>query len=282
MRISFQGEKMDFIKAILLGIVEGFTEFLPISSTGHLIILNQFLFFEKEFEKTFDIFIQLGAILSVVFYFWHRLNPFEKNKDQIQKQETFQLWIKTFIAVIPSVIVGIFFGGMIQKYLFNPLTVAVMLLLGGLVMILLEKRGNNFKFYSINQIDYKVCFFIGLFQCLSFIPGTSRAAATIIGAMFLGLSRGIAVEFSFFLALPTMFLATCYSIIKTGFNISLKEWGLLITGFVTSFIVAYFVISFFINFVRKHNFIPFAIYRIVLGLIIIIYFFLIKMGYFKL
>ncbi|MGC8764996.1 MAG: undecaprenyl-diphosphate phosphatase [Brevinematia bacterium] len=263
---------MDFIKAILLGIVEGFTEFLPISSTGHLILLNQFLSFERGFEKTFDIFIQLGAILSVVFYFWHRLNPFEKNKEGKQRQETYNLWLKTLIAVIPSIVIGALFGGLIQKFLFNPIVVAIMLLLGGLVMILLEMRNSNFKYYSINQLDYKICILIGLFQCLSFIPGTSRSAATIIGAMFLGLSRGIAVEFSFFLALPTMLMATGYSILKTGFNITLKEWGLLITGFVTSFIVAYFIISFFINFIRKHNFVPFAVYRIILGLAIIIYF----------
>jgi len=264
---------MDFIKAIILGIVEGITEFLPISSTGHLIILNNFLSFSTDFEKNFDIFIQFGAILSVVVYFWHRLNPFESSKTDEQKRETINLWLKVIIAVIPVIVIGAIFGGKIQKYLFNSTTVVLALIIGGVVMIIIEiMKKDKARIPSINEIDYLTCFLIGLFQCLSFIPGASRSAVTIIGAMILGLSRGIAVEFSFFLALPTMFAASAFSLVKIGFSITLKEWMLLITGFVTSFIVAYFIIGFFINFVRKHNFIPFAVYRIILGIIVLIYF----------
>ncbi len=267
---------MDFLKAIILGIVEGITEFLPISSTGHLIILNQFISFDKNFEKTFDIFIQLGAILSVVFYFWRRINPFEKTKNASQKKETIHLWIKVLIAVIPALFIGALFGSFIHEHLFNPIIVASMLIIWGILMYIIEMRQNQYKFTSLTQVNYLTCFLIGLFQCLSFVPGTSRAAVTIIGAMILGLSREIAVLFSFFLAIPTMAMATGYSILKTGFNLSIRECGLLITGFIVSFIVAYGVIAFLINFVRKNNFKPFAIYRIILGIIVLLFFIFIK------
>ncbi|MEJ5284956.1 MAG: undecaprenyl-diphosphate phosphatase [Brevinematia bacterium] len=262
---------MDFLKAIILGIVEGITEFLPISSTGHLIILNEFISFGNDFEKTFDIFIQLGAILSVVFCFWKRLYPFGKNKNEIEKKETLTLWLKILVAVIPAVIIGALAGSKIQKYLFNPVVVATMLIIGGIAIYLFDKD-KNFKYNSLSEVSFKIAFIIGLFQCLSFIPGTSRALATIMGAMILGLSRESAVEFSFFLAIPTMFMASAYSLLKTGFDISPTEWGILITGFVVSFIVAYGVIAFLINYVRTKNFQPFAIYRIFLGIIVIIFF----------
>lgn len=263
---------MDFIKAIVFGIVEGLTEFLPVSSTGHLIILNNFLSFSPGFEKTFDIFIQLGAILSVVLYFWDRINPFSKNKTPDERNETFSLWIKVFVAVTPAIILGALFGKLIQEYLFNPYVVSAMLLLFGVIMIFLEKRNQKARYESLKEIGYFSCLMIGLFQCLSFIPGTSRAAATIIGGMVLGLSRTAAVEFSFFLAIPTMFAASSYSILKAGFSFTITEWGVMILGFIVSFIVAYGVIEFFINFIRKHNFIPFGIYRILLGAVVLVYF----------
>ncbi|MCX7821365.1 MAG: undecaprenyl-diphosphate phosphatase [Brevinematales bacterium] len=263
---------MDFLKAIVLGIVEGITEFLPISSTGHLIILNEFISFGNSFEKTFDIVIQLGAILSVVFYFWDKIYPFKK--DRLKQTENLVLWLKIGVAVIPAIIIGALAGSKIQEYLFNPLVVAIMLIIGGVVIYFLDKNDKKFKYNSLGEISFKVAFFIGLFQCLSFVPGTSRAAATIIGAMILGLSREAAVEFSFFLAIPTMIMASSYSLLKIGFNISPKEWGILITGFIVSFFVAYGVIAFFINYVRSKNFIPFAIYRIFLGIIVLLFFLL--------
>lgn len=272
----FNLANMDFLYAIILGIVEGITEFLPISSTGHLIIVGEFASFPEPFQTTFDIVIQLGAILSVVFYFFNRLNPFGKIGEFEKKKEVLTIWKKTFVALIPAIIIGGFVGSKIQEKLFNPTVVAIMLVIGGIMLIYIERRMRQPKFDSINQLSYLNAIYIGLFQSLAMVPGTSRSAATIIGAMMLGSSRVLAAEFSFFLAVPTMFAASAYSLYKHGFLFSSSELLILITGFLTAFIVAYLVIKAFMKFISTHNFIFFGYYRIILGIIVILFVYLIK------
>lgn len=267
---------MDFLYAIILGIVEGITEFLPISSTGHLIIVGEFFSFPEPFATTFDIVIQLGAILSVVVYFFERLNPFGKQLQEVKINEVFDTWKKTLVAVIPAIIIGGLVGSKIQKLLFNPTVVAVMLLLGGFILIIIERKTRKPKFDNISQLTYLNAIFIGIIQSLAMIPGTSRSAATIIGAMLLGSSRLLAAEFSFFLAIPTMFAASIYSLYKHGFEFSISELSILSVGFVTSFLVAYIVIKSFIKFISTRNFIPFGYYRIILGIIIFIFIYLLN------
>lgn len=250
---------LDAIKAIILGVVEGFTEFLPISSTGHLILVNQFLSFDEKFTTLFDIVIQLGAILAVVIYFFKKLWNFD-------------IWVKAIIGVLPAIVLGAIFGGFIEKKLFNPWVVAIALLLGGIIILIVEKKKREPKIKSINNLSLKTAFLIGLAQCLSMIPGTSRSAATIVGAMIFGASRTVATEFSFFLAIPTMFAASAYSLLKYHSALTMQQIFVLLIGFVVSFIVALGVIKFLINYVQKNNFKIFGYYRIVLGILIIAYF----------
>ena len=261
---------LDYIKAIILGVVEGFTEFLPISSTGHLIIVNQWISFDKAFTALFDIIIQLGAIMAVVVLFWKRLWPFTKN--QARNKEVFSIWYKAIIGVLPAIVLGALFASKIEEKLFNPWTVAVALILGGTIILLVEKKKQNEKITSISNLSFKTAFIIGLIQCLSMIPGTSRSAATIIGAMLLGSSRIVATEFSFFLAIPTMFAASAWSLLKYHALLSISQIFILSIGFVISFFVALAVVKFFMGYIQKHNFKIFGFYRIVLGLIIIAYF----------
>jgi len=264
----------DIVKAVILGIVEGITEFLPISSTGHLILVNQFIAFDEQFTKMFDIVIQLGAILSVVVYFWKRLFVFKKVNDSYLQSQTADLWIKSIVGVIPALVIGAMFAKQIQESLFNPLTVAGALVAGGIVLIILENRKQYEKISSIASLDYKTVLLIGLIQCLAMIPGTSRSAATIIGAMLLGCSRLVAAEFSFFLAIPTLFAASVYSLFKTGFMMTPEEEIVLAVGFFVSFIVALLVIAGFMKFISRRDFKPFGWYRIILGAIVFAFFFL--------
>ncbi len=259
-----------YLIAIILGIVEGFTEFLPISSTGHLILVNQFITFSKQFTLLFDIVIQLGAILAVVVYFWKRLWPF--TKDQIKNKEIWNIWFKTIVGVLPAIILGALFASKIEDKLFNPWTVAIALLLGGIIILIIEKTSRQPKINSINNLSYKTAFFVGLIQCISMIPGTSRSASTIIGAMLLGASRVVATEFSFFLAIPTMIAASVWSLYKYRALLNFSQIYILSIGFIVSFIVALVVIRFFIKYVQKNNFKIFGYYRIILGIIIIAYF----------
>ena len=253
-----------YLAAIILGIVEGFTEFLPISSTGHLILVNQFISFDKAFTTLFDIVIQLGAILAVVVFFWKKLWPFT------------DVWYKAIVGVLPAIVLGALFAGKIEEKLFNPWTVAIALLVGGLIILFVEKTlsagSGQAKITSINNLSYKTAFFIGLVQCLSMIPGTSRSASTIIGAIIFGASRVVATEFSFFLAIPTMVAASAYSLLKYHSPLNFQQISVLSIGFIVSFVVALAVIKFFINYVQKNNFKIFGYYRIVLGLIIVAYF----------
>jgi undecaprenyl-diphosphatase len=262
---------IEIIKSIILGAVEGVTEFLPISSTGHLILVNQWLAFGESFTKMFDIVIQLGAILAVVVFFWARLWPFSRN--EILRKEVIETWKKAIIGIIPAIILGGLFGGWIEMRLFNPWVVAGALIIGGLVLIYIERKKLQPKYNLISELPLLSVFGIGLIQCLSMVPGTSRAATTIIGAMILGASRVAAVEFSFFLAIPTMIAATGYSLLKHASVVNVSEMFILAVGFVTAFFVALAVIKFLISFIKYHDFKLFAYYRIVLGILVLIYFF---------
>lgn len=259
----------NYLIAVILGIVEGITEFLPISSTGHLIIVNRLVGFTGNFANMFDVIIQLGAILSVVVYFWGRINPFSSKKTNQGKNETWDLWKKTVVGVIPALIIGGTIGQLVEDALFNPLTVALALVIGGIIIIIIENRSQSNTINSISVLNYKTAFFIGLIQCLAMIPGTSRSAATIIGAMLLGASRSVAAEFSFFLAIPTMMAASAYSFLKADVNLSAVEWQILSIGFVVSFLVAWVVIAAFMNYIRKRDFKPFGYYRIIFGLAVL-------------
>lgn len=259
---------MDIINAIILGIIEGITEFLPISSTGHLILANKFFSFPEPFQTTFDIVIQLGAILAVVFYFWKRLNPLQKDITSAKKNEILDLWKKTIVGVLPALLIGGLFGSKVEEMLFNPLTVSIMLFVGGIALIIIESKKRNPKINSTLELTYKTALTIGLIQTLAMIPGTSRSAATIIGAMLLGSSRLVAAEFSFFLAIPTMFAATGYSLLKHGLHLQSNEFLLLALGFIIAFFVAYSVIAFLMKFITTHNFKSFGYYRIVLAVLV--------------
>jgi undecaprenyl-diphosphatase len=249
-------------------VIEGLTEFLPISSTGHLIIVNQWFYFSDGFTKIFDIVIQLGAILAVVFLYYRRISPFGKR--EMEKREVFDLWKKSIVAVVPALFFGFLFAKVIEQKLFNPEVVAIALILGGVVIIFAERMAPKGVEGSIENISLKQAFTIGLIQCLAMIPGTSRSGATIIGAMLLGVPRKTATEFSFFLAIPTMFAATGYSLLKAGFDITPHEVGVLAVGFLVSFITALYVIKKFVGFIEKNSFTGFGIYRILLGIIIFI------------
>lgn len=253
---------LDSIKAVILGVVEGFTEFLPISSTGHLILVNQFITFDKQFTLLFDIVIQLGAILAVVVFFWKKIWP------------PTNIWLKAIIGVLPAIILGALFASKIEEKLFNPWTVAIALLVGGLIILFIEKQSISPKITSISNLSYKTTFYIGLVQCLSMIPGTSRSAATIIGTMIFGASRVVATEFSFFLAVPTMIAASGYSLLKYHTLLNFNQIFVLSVGFISSFLVALVVAKFFIKYVQNNNFKIFGWYRILLGIIIIAYFLL--------
>lgn len=288
---------IEFIKVLILSIVEGVTEFLPISSTGHLILVNQFVKLEpQEFSNAFNVIIQLGAIFSVVALYFRRLNPwdYEKNYKYFPRnyknlngqskiyfrlthpdKRTIELWKRVIVGVLPAGILGFLFDDFIDEHLFNPMVVATMLLVWGLIIIFVEKRNNKrnaFVHDNIANVPYKTILMIGFFQALAMIPGTSRSAATIMGAMILGLSREAAAEFSFFLAIPTMLGATLLKVIKNVHGFTGSQWLLIAIGMILSFVVAYIVIKKFMEYISKHDFIPFGIYRIILSLIVFGYF----------
>ena len=266
----------DLIKAVLLGIVEGITEFLPISSTGHLILFNQFIAFDEAFTRMFDVVIQLGAILSVVVLFRSRLFPSGMGISGFFKSDAFDLWKKTIVGVLPALIVGALLHKKIEAALFNPVGVAVALAVGGVALIVLEGIRLPERIQSVSSLTYKTALFIGLVQCLAMIPGTSRSAATIIGARLLGCTRVVAVEFSFFLAIPTMVAASAYSLYKGGLSLTAGQFTVLAVGFAVSFVVAWIVVAAFIKFISKKNFKPFGYYRIVLAAVVLIYFYFIR------
>lgn len=276
---------MNFIKVIILGIIEGLTEFIPVSSTGHLIIANQFISLSPEkFANAFNVIIQLGAILSVLVLYFGELNPLKaksengeslslKDRWKHRDLKTMRLIAKIVIGFLPAAVLGFLFDDLIDEYLFNKVTVAIALIFYGIVIIALEiyNKDKEFKYHDIDQISIRTILLIGLFQCLAMVPGTSRSAATIIGAMLLGCDRKTAAEFSFFLAIPTMLGATGLKIIKMGFAFTLEEWILILVGSVVSFIVAYAVITKFMKFIKKNDFKVFGIYRIILGILVLLF-----------
>ena len=271
-------ELMELFKAALIGIVQGITEWLPVSSTGHMILFNEFIKMNvsETFMSTFLVVIQFGSILAVLTIFFKKLNPFDVSKTKIQKSETIDLWIKVIIAVIPSGILGLLFDDTIDALFFNPTTVAIALIVYGIIMIMLENRNKKPSVNSFSEVSYKLAIGIGLFQCLALIPGTSRSGSTIIGAVLLGTSRYIATEFSFFLAVPTMLGASALKLVKTGFAFSGFEWLILATGSIVAYIVSILAIKFLLDYIKKHDCKVFGYYRIVLGILVLAYFFLIK------
>ncbi|MDO5089691.1 MAG: undecaprenyl-diphosphate phosphatase [Leptotrichiaceae bacterium] len=263
----------DILKVVILSIVEGLTEFIPVSSTGHMIIADSFLKLSDNeiFVNAFKIIIQLGAIMSVVVYFWKKLWPFSKNLTKEESREIILKWTKIIIAVLPAVVLGLLFDDIIDKYFFNPLVVSLMLVFYGAVLIWIEtgkKKAGGIT--DIGNLPILKAISIGMFQCLAMIPGTSRSAVTIIGGILLGLSRVAATEFSFFLAIPTMMGATMLKVVKIGTKLTGYEWFLIAAGFILSFIFAYGVIKVFMDYIKKHDFKIFGYYRIVLGIIVFI------------
>lgn len=271
-------ELIEFFKAALIGIVQGITEWLPVSSTGHMILFNEFVKMNvsETFMSTFLVVIQFGSILAVITIFFKKLNPFDSSKTKIQKNETIDLWIKVIIAVIPSGVLGLLFDDKIDELFFNPTTVAIALIVYGIIMIMLENRNKKPSVNSFSEVSYKLAIGIGLFQCLALIPGTSRSGSTIIGAVLLGTSRYVATEFSFFLAVPTMLGASALKLVKTGFAFTGFEWLILATGSIVAYIVSILAIKFLLDYIKKHDFKVFGYYRIVLGILVLGYFFFIK------
>ena len=269
---------IEMLKVIILGIVQGITEWLPVSSTGHMILVDEFLKLNQseEFISTFLVVIQFGSILAVLMIFFKKLNPFDPSKTKAQKNDTLSLWAKVIIAIIPSGLIGVLFEDKIDELFFNSTTVAIALIAYGVIMIMLENRNKKPKVSDFSQLTYKLALGIGLFQCLALIPGTSRSGSTIIGAVLLGTSRYVATEFSFFLAVPTMLGASALKLLKVGFSFTGLEWLLLATGSLVAFIVSVFAIKFLLDYIKKHDFKVFGYYRIVLGIIVLGYFYFIK------
>jgi undecaprenyl-diphosphatase len=253
---------MTILDAIILGIVEGLTEFLPISSTGHLILTSTLLGIpQSEFNKTFEIVIQLGAILSVVFLYFDRL------------KNNIGLWMRIIAAFIPTGIIGFILYKLIKHYLFNPNIVSVSLIIGGIIIIIIEMLYKNIDKETVSDmssLSYKKAVFIGIMQSLATIPGTSRSAATIIGGLFAGMDRKTAVEFSFLLAIPTMFAATGYDMLKSGIDLNVSQWHLIAIGFVVSFFSAIVAVKSFIAFISRFSFIGFGVYRIIIGVVFLL------------
>ena len=266
----------DIKKTIIFGIVEGITEWLPISSTGHLLILQSMVgeIISHDFMEMFDVVIQLGAILAVVVIYFNKLNPFSSKKTAIEKQNTINLWIKVIVACLPAAVIGLLLDDWLDAHLFKTSVVAVTLILYGIAFIVVEERhrGKKFKYKDLNTLPLSVAIGIGMFQVLALVPGTSRSGATILGGMILGASRYVSAEFTFFLAIPVMFGASLLKLVKFGLAFSFGEFFALILGMVVSFVVSILAIKFLMNYIKKHNFKVFGIYRIILGIVILVFF----------
>ena len=286
----------EILKAVLFGIVEGITEWLPISSTGHLILLNEFVTLDmsEAFQSMFDVVIQLGAILAVIVLFFHKLNPFAPSKSSDEKKQTWSLWFKVIAAIIPSGVVGILFDDWMDAHLHNGIVVSVALIVYGIAFILVERRNSRGRYQKIkgkdgptvvlskpkaisdvHDIGYKTALLIGAFQCLSLVPGTSRSGSTILGAILIGVGRSAGAEFSFFMAIPTMLGASAIKGLKfilSGVSATSGEITVLIVGCIVSFLVSLLVIKGLMEYVRKHSFSAFGVYRIILGAVVLGYF----------
>ena len=272
-----------FVKTILLGIIEGITEWLPVSSTGHLILFGRLLQLNMSdgFMEMFNVVIQLGAILAVVVIFFHKLWPFRTGKDRPRTNRSFTdllymdkivMWLKIAVSVLPAVIIGLPLDDWLDEHLYRPVPVALMLILYGILFILIENRNRGIKprVTSIRRITWKDALLIGCFQCLALIPGTSRSGATILGGILIGLSRTCAAEYTFYLAIPTMLGASLLKLVKFGTDFSAAEAGVLLLGCAVAFAVSFFTIRFLMNYVRRHDFKSFAYYRIVLGAAVLV------------
>ena len=271
----------EILKSILQGIVQGITEWLPISSTGHIILLNEFLPFaispdperNKAFFEVFKVLVQLGSIMAVLVLFFHKLNPFSRKKSPLERRGTFSLWGKVLIASIPAGIVGILLNDIIDEKLSLPAVIAGALIIYGILFIWMESRHKEPWIHNFKELDYKTVLLIGVFQMLALIPGTSRSGSTILGAVLLGTSRYVAAEFSFFMAIPVMVGASGVKLLgflKDGMSFTGLEWAVLLTGMVVAFLVSLVVIRFLMNFIKKHDFKSFGYYRIALGILVIV------------
>ncbi|MCD7777936.1 MAG: undecaprenyl-diphosphate phosphatase [Clostridiales bacterium] len=266
----------EIIKTLILGIIEGITEWLPISSTGHLILAQEFikLNMTEEFCEMFDVVIQLGAILAVVVVFFDKLNPFSPRKTKSEKTDTYVLWAKVIIACLPSAVIGLLFDDLLDTYLYNSTVVALMLIIYGVIFIIVENfnKGRRAKFRSLESLPLSTAFIIGLFQVLALVPGTSRSGSTIIGGLLIGCSRSVAAEFTFFLAIPVMFGASLLKLVKFGLAFTGAEAVILIVGMVSAFAVSILAIKFLLSYIRGNDFKAFGYYRIVLGIVVLVYF----------
>ncbi len=273
---------MEIIKAILFGIIEGITEWLPISSTGHMILLNDFIHLSVSdaFYELFEVVIQLGAILAVVLLFFKTIFPFGFGKTKEETKETFNLWGKILVACVPAAVIGILFDDWLDEHLYNSIVVAMMLILYGVLFIVIENKNFKSSVEEVKDITYKQALGVGGFQLLSLIPGTSRSGATIIGGLLLGLKRSVAASFTFFLAIPVMAGASLLKLLKYvshfGFTFSGMELAILGVGCLVAFLISLFVIQFLMDYIRKHDFKVFGYYRIILGIIVLLYFLVLK------
>ena len=269
----------EILKAVLFGIVEGITEWLPVSSTGHIILLDEFIKLQasEEFKSMFDVVIQLGAILAVIVIFFNKLNPFDPKKSPARKKATWELWFKVCLAILPSGIVGVLFDDWMDAHLHNWFVVSLMLIVYGVAFILVERRNEGVRprIGKVWAIDYRTALLIGAFQCLSLVPGTSRSGSTILGAILLGVGRSAGSEFSFFMAIPTMLGASAIKLLKfliSGAAFGFQELTVLLVGTVVSFVVSMVAIKALMNYVRNHSFSAFGWYRIVLGIVVLVFF----------
>lgn len=267
---------LDILKSIIFGIVEGITEWLPISSTGHIILMEELLKLDQgeAFFEMFQVVIQLGAILAVVVIYFHKLNPFSPTKTQKQKMMTWQIWIKVLIGCLPAGVIGLLFDNWIDKTLYHWYVVALMLIVYGVLFIVVEnyQKGKELRVTKFSQLTIPMILIIGVFQMLAMIPGTSRSGATIVGALMIGVSRSLAAEYTFFLAIPVMFGASLLKLVKFGFNFTTIQLAVLLVGMVVSFAVSIVAIKFLMSYIRKNDFKVFGYYRIVLGVIVFLFF----------
>lgn len=268
---------LEIFKAVLWGVVEGVTEWLPISSTGHMILIDELVRLDvtPAFKEMFLVVIQLGAILAVVALYFEKLNPFSRGKSPKQRRETFSLWYKVILACVPAGIVGILFNDYMEENFFNYQTVAVALIVYGVLFIAIENRNKRKRprIRDLANLDYATALMIGVFQVLSLVPGTSRSGATILGAILIGTSRYVAAEFTFFLAIPVMFGASLLKMMKFGWNYTSNEIAILLTGVISAFVVSILAIKFLMGYIKNNDFKAFGYYRIVLGIIVLAFFF---------
>ncbi|MBP3361014.1 MAG: undecaprenyl-diphosphate phosphatase [Clostridia bacterium] len=268
---------VEIIKTIILGIVQGITEWLPVSSTGHLILVEQFMSLnqDRDFMNLFFVIVQFGSILAVVTMYFHKLNPFSPKKTAAEKIETWNMWLKVIVGIIPAGVIGFLFEDAIDKYCYNSMVVAAALIIYGVAFIIIEKRSRKPLVTSIDTMTYKTAFLIGVFQVLALIPGTSRSGSTILGGVIMGASRFVAAEFSFFMAVPTMLGASAVKLLKyfkDGLTLNSEQIIVLITGMAVAYIVSVAAIKFLMEYIKKHDFCAFGYYRIIVGIIVLVYF----------